>query len=201
MKDSVIFYRDWWNAMNAMPQELQLEVYRSVFAYAFEGETPSNPLVAAFTVLMRSAIDRNEGKWNDVREKRRVAGRKGGLRTQEKYHEANQANEANQTKQAVNANDNANVNVNVNGKVNEKDKCRKTAFVPPTVEEVEDYIKEKGYRVNVENFIAYYQSNGWRVGANKMKDWHAAVVSWHIRDKVNIDNKRASIPDANDEWA
>lgn len=201
MKDSVIFYRDWWNAMNAMPQELQLEVYRSVFAYAFDGETPTDPLVSAFTVLMRSAIDRNEGKWNDVREKRRAAGRKGGLRTQEKNHQANQANEA------VNVNDNVNANANVNGNVNEKvnvndnNKCRKTAFVPPTVEEVEDYIKEKGYRVNAENFIAYYQSNGWRVGANKMKDWHAAVVSWHIRDKVNIDNKRASIPEANDEWA
>ena len=29
----------------------------------------------------------------------------------------------------------------------------------------------------------YYQSNGWRVGKQKMKDWKAAVRNWARREK------------------
>ena len=33
-----------------------------------------------------------------------------------------------------------------------------------------------------EHFVAYYESNGWKVGKNNMKDWKAAVRSWEQRD-------------------
>lgn len=62
-------------------------------------------------------------------------------------------------------------------------------FVPPTVEEVEDYINEKGYRVNARKFVDYYTSNGWRVGKNPMKDWRAAVRTWAHN---GYDNKQSS---------
>ena len=29
-----------------------------------------------------------------------------------------------------------------------------------------------------ENFLNYYESNGWRVGKNSMKNWHCAVANW-----------------------
>lgn len=56
-------------------------------------------------------------------------------------------------------------------------------FTPPTAREVHDYCQEKGYHINVEKFISHYQSNGWKVGKNKMKDWKAAVRTWVQRDK------------------
>ena len=31
---------------------------------------------------------------------------------------------------------------------------------------------------SADRFIAYYESNGWRVGRNPMKDWRAAVRTW-----------------------
>ena len=56
-------------------------------------------------------------------------------------------------------------------------------FEPPTEEEVRAYCHEKGYKINPEQFMAYYQANGWRVGKNPMKDWKAAVVSWKTREE------------------
>jgi hypothetical protein len=56
-------------------------------------------------------------------------------------------------------------------------------FVRPTIKEVEDYIKEKGYNIDAERFVAYYESNGWKVGKNKMKDWKMAVVTWSKNEK------------------
>jgi hypothetical protein len=54
----------------------------------------------------------------------------------------------------------------------------KTRFAPPTRDEVAGYIAEKGYSVDPDRWMAYYESNGWRVGKNPMKDWKAAVRTW-----------------------
>ena len=54
-------------------------------------------------------------------------------------------------------------------------------FVKPTAGEVAAYCNEKGYAVDAEQFVGYYESNGWRVGQNRMKDWRAAVTNWARR--------------------
>ena len=51
-------------------------------------------------------------------------------------------------------------------------------FVPPTIDEVKAYCRERQNGVDAERFIDYYTSNGWFVGKNKMKDWKAAVRTW-----------------------
>ena len=52
-------------------------------------------------------------------------------------------------------------------------------FRPPTLEEVKSHILENGIEIDAERFFAYYESNGWMVGRNKMKNWKAAIVNWH----------------------
>jgi hypothetical protein len=61
-------------------------------------------------------------------------------------------------------------------------------FVPPTVDEVRAYCRERQNGVDAERFIDYYTSNGWFVGKNKMKDWKAAVRTW---ERNNYGNKNA----------
>ena len=60
----------------------------------------------------------------------------------------------------------------------------KSSFVPPTIEEVRAYCLEKGYDVDPEQFVDFYQSKGWKIGKSPMKDWQAAVRTWEKR----IDN-------------
>ena len=66
-------------------------------------------------------------------------------------------------------------------------------FIPPTIEEVEEYINEKGYNIRASKFVDYYTSNGWKVGKNPMKDWRAAVRSWahnnYQSDSIKQSNK------------
>lgn len=55
----------------------------------------------------------------------------------------------------------------------------RTRFVPPSVEEVRAYCKEKGYGIDPERFVDYYQANGWVQGKGKpIKDWKACVRTW-----------------------
>lgn len=55
-------------------------------------------------------------------------------------------------------------------------------FVKPTVEEVAEYIREKGYNVDAEQFVNFYESKGWKVGTTPMKSWTAAVATWQKRN-------------------
>ena len=75
----------------------------------------------------------------------------------------------------------------------EKSSARKerTQFVPPTLEEVKDYEAQKGYTFSAERFWGYYESNGWRVGKNPMRNWHAACVTWQGKqneEQINLNN-------------
>lgn len=56
-------------------------------------------------------------------------------------------------------------------------------FTKPTQEQIEDYCFEKGISIDAAHFIDYYESNGWRVGKNKMKDWKATVRNWARREQ------------------
>lgn len=80
----------------------------------------------------------------------------------------------------VNSKVNSKVNVSALDK-NREDKNRKDNiknFKKPTLEEVQDYCIERNNKVNAEHFIDYYESNGWKVGRNAMKDWKATVRNW-----------------------
>lgn len=68
------------------------------------------------------------------------------------------------------------------------EKSRRSRFRPPSLDEVKAYCAERGNRVDPQRWMDYYQSNGWRVGKNPMKDWRAAVRSWE-RNSVGQEAK------------
>ena len=89
----------------------------------------------------------------------------------------------------------------------QEEQKKRTYFKPPTVEEVAAYVKEKGYSVDAEQFVAFYESKGWMIGKNKMQKWRAAVATWQ-RKQSGYSGGRATTPaqqslinkNCNDEW-
>ncbi len=61
--------------------------------------------------------------------------------------------------------------------------ARETRFAPPSIADVEQYCREKGYHINAERFVCFYAQKGWMVGKNRMKDWKRAVQGWETRWK------------------
>ena len=51
-------------------------------------------------------------------------------------------------------------------------------FEKPTLSQITQYCLERNNNVNAEQFYDYYESNGWKVGKNAMKDWKACVRTW-----------------------
>lgn len=63
-------------------------------------------------------------------------------------------------------------------KVMVKEKVIDKVMVKPTLEEIRNYCIERKNNVDPEKWLAHYESNGWLVGKNKMKDWKASVRTW-----------------------
>jgi len=64
----------------------------------------------------------------------------------------------------------------------------KIAKIPPEFRFVEEYFNIKGHPKEAERFFNYYQSNGWKVGKNKMKCWKSAVRNWLLNKKTYQNN-------------
>lgn len=52
------------------------------------------------------------------------------------------------------------------------------AFARPSLEDLIAYCSERKNHVDPQRWLDHYESNGWRVGRNPMKDWKAAVRTW-----------------------
>jgi hypothetical protein len=61
---------------------------------------------------------------------------------------------------------------------NDKDNICTPVFIKPSPQEVNEYTKSIGFILDAEYFIDYYETRGWIVGKNKMKDWKAAIRNW-----------------------
>lgn len=60
-------------------------------------------------------------------------------------------------------------------------------FIPPQLEEVRKYCSDRNSAVDPSSFIDFYQSKGWMVGKNKMKDWKAAIRTW---ERTTVKNNK-----------
>jgi len=73
---------------------------------------------------------------------------------------------------------------------NKKIKINNKLFKKPSVNDVELYCIERNNKIDAISFVNFYESKGWMVGKNKMKDWRACVRTWEMRDK----NKKTYAP-------
>ena len=67
-------------------------------------------------------------------------------------------------------------------------KKKNSRFVPPTLAEVSEYLKEQGYQYPqkyADQFVSFYESKGWMIGKNKMKNWKMATKQWKEWEKKN----------------
>lgn len=64
----------------------------------------------------------------------------------------------------------------------------RSKFVKPTVDEVRAYCKERKNTVNPETFCDFYESKGWKIGKDPMRDWKAAVRTWERREPQSETN-------------
>ena len=207
-RETFIFHKDWYNAISQLDKDLRLELYDAIMRKALYNESPSlSPMGNLAMSFIEPQIERDFDKWLDIREKRSNAG---------KAHRGNQYSLMEQTEhkqtngtsvpmleQMEQDGTNGTVSVSVSDSVSvdnnsvilkEKEDTiisskKEKRFVKPTIQEIQAHILEKGYTFDAEAFYAFYESNGWKVGRNPMKNWKMACTTWAKNRNNNNNNK------------
>ena len=187
-RDSFVFYKSFYEAIKNIPEEEQLKLYNAICEYSLFDIIPNLPdgIAKAMFILMKPNIDNANARYKASVENGKRGGRprkKQGENNLDKTQQKPNNNlDKTQQKPKQNLNDNVDVDVNVNDNDNNISKKATTKFKKPTIEEVENYCKERNNNINAESFIDHYEANGWKVGRNSMKDWKAAVRTWEKRE-------------------
>ena len=148
---------EYWNRNNCLTiEEAKLRLRNSEIVDKLIEKnylkTKKNNLVISFLDLERKEITAKRLKLSE-------SGRKGGLsKAKASLKQGSSIKEVDKDK--------------------EIDKEVKGKFKRPTIEEINAFCLENNFELNAQSFIDYYDSNGWKVGKNNMKDWKATARRW-----------------------
>ena len=181
MKDSFVLYTKYLDNIQALSMEQRGMLFTSLMLYV-SGQEPEemDPVTAMAFSFIKSQMDKDIEKYNETCAKRSEAGKLGGRpKKQEEAKKAKKANgfSENQKKQGkAKKADNEYEYDNDNDLL--KENTKRKVFSTPTVDDVRAYCLERNNKVDPQQFVDFYESKGWMIGKNKMKDWKAAVRTW-----------------------
>lgn len=129
VRDSIVFYRSWLEAIKNLPREMQGEVLTAIIEYGLDGETTESlkPITRAMLAIVKPQIDANNVKYENGK-KGAEHGSKGGRPKKENPNETPQKPQVN-----------SKIPPNVYDNVNEDDKTslshahEAVVFPPPDV--------------------------------------------------------------------
>lgn len=181
--------KEWFKARNVWGASiLELSdaeagrLAKAVWTYTMTGEAPNlSGNEKAVFALIRYQLSADNQELEELSKVRAEAGSKGGKQKIANVANANfakqdEANVANAT------NKNKNKEEDIKESTLKSTKEKRDRFSPPSVEDVANYCKERGNKVNAQTFVDFYSAKGWKVGQNPMKDWKACVRTWEQRD-------------------
>ena len=170
-KKSFILYCDQQGVFNKLPDEIAGKLIKHIFAYVNDENPPCDDLLLTIAFEpIKTQLKRDLRKYKVYIDKQKENGAKGGRPKKEQETQITQPF-FEEPKKADNVNDN--VSDNVNDKKKQRD-----VFIKPSIVEIKTYMTEIGMADVSEKWFDYYESNGWLVGKNKMKNWRAAVRTW-----------------------
>ena len=125
MKESFILYNSFYEPIKTLKNEQLGKLFRAIFNYTINKEiTQDDEILVAF-MFIKNQLDLDENKWQEERNKRSEAGKKG---MESRWNNKNKSviTVSNKNKSVINAitkiTDNVNVNENVNVNVIKKEK-------------------------------------------------------------------------------
>ena len=79
------------------------------------------------------------------------------------------------------------INTDIKPYIREEGACApvtsKKSFIKPSTDEVAVYCQERHNGIDAHRFWDFYESKGWKVGKNGMKDWRACVRTWETSQR------------------
>ena len=168
------FYENFMRAIDTLPEEQRAVACYKFCKFGIYGELPEDEALKMFCIGVSVSVQKYQncgGNHNPL-----------GNNQHKKIGQVGQVGQKEQTK----------TETKTKTKTETKTETE-IKFKPPTIDKVEQYCQERKNNINPLSFISYYQSVGWKVGRNKMKDWKAAIRTWEQKNKQNSVTEKQAI--------
>jgi hypothetical protein len=184
-KKAIIVYADWIDVFEELTDEEAGMLIKHFFRYVNDkNPIAPNRVVEISFIPIKNTLKRDLEKWNVKIEGRSKAGiASAEARRRIKEDSTNSTNVEYVDETPTNPTDSVSDSVSVSVSDILLKKVTK-GFVKPTISEIKEYCFLRYNNINPETFYDFYESKGWMVGKNKMKDWKAAVRTWE-KSKTN----------------
>lgn len=166
MADKFMFFDNFKETADKLPDDLRLKFYDAMTDYVFKGIEPDDVIIGALITAIKPSLDKEEkrgGNHNPTGQNQYSE-----VKKEVKVIKVGQSGQSFLETETETEKDNL--------KVIQKEPAKK--FVKPTIDEVKAYCLERNNGVDAERWFDWYEANGWRSGKNPMKDWRAAVRTW-----------------------
>ena len=81
----------------------------------------------------------------------------------------------------TNSNESKSIELDIEKDIESREKRKR--FVPPTLEEVQAYCKERNNNVDAQRFFDYYEQGGWKDSkGNPVKNWKQKLITWENKE-------------------
>ena len=185
MKNSFILFQNYREYFEDLTGDEAKELLFAIFDYEKTRVKPSNlsTKVGCYFLVIKQQLDKQYQEYINIANKNRENINKRW--NKEKQKDTKNTNGINGKKAIPNILDIDNDIVidNDNKKEINKEKsvpkALPTKFVKPSKQELRDFALQEHLTANIiDEFFDYYDSNGWKVGRNPMKDWKATYRRW-----------------------
>lgn len=170
MKYLQLFY-DGLDSFEHLTDEESGQLIKAIIAYNKGEEYSLKGALNALFIMFKNEIDRTKETYETKCLKNKANGLKGGRPKTQNNPTVKNKTQKTQDKEE--------------DKDKEEDNSNKSitrGFKKPTLNDIQNRCIEMNYSLDAEKFFNYYESNGWKVGRNKMKSWHSALANWNKND-------------------
>jgi hypothetical protein len=164
-KKSFLIYCDIIHTVEQLTDEQAGNLFKHILRYVNDQDPQSDSVITkiAFEPI-RQALKRDLDKYESIRKRNSDNARM-------RWDATASSGIPNDTK-------NADSDIVIDSDSDKDIKKQKDVFIKPSIVEIKTYMTEIGMADVSEKWFDYYESNGWLVGKNKMKNWKAAVRTW-----------------------
>jgi hypothetical protein len=171
-KKSFLLYCDIIHTVEQLTDEQAGNLFKHILRYVNDQDPQSDSVITkiAFEPI-RQALKRDLEKYESIRKRNSDNARM-------RWDATASSGIPNDTK-------NADSDIVIDSGIDIDIKKQRVVFEKPTLLELKTYMTEIGMADVSEKWFDYYESNGWLVGKNKMKNWKAAVRTWKSNNLSN----------------
>jgi len=191
-RKSFILYSDLKEKLEILNKEQKGELFQAILEYQCgieEQDLDLSDLSRLAFSFIKADLDMNNEKYEKVVAARQEAGSIGGTNASNARKKVANGSKTKQTiasgskAKILVANSSVNVNENENenevNKLTDKEKPKKEKFEPPSLKEIQTYIKANQLEIDPEYFQNYYEQFDWKIGSRKMKSWQLTLKNWN----------------------